>query len=279
MNLSIRATKRLGPFLLDADFAVSGTRIGVFGPSGSGKSTVMRLLAGLLRPDSGEIVLDGTTLFSDRGGIDIPPERRRVAMVTQNPALFPHLTVRGNLLFGWRRAPAAERQADPPSVADALGLTALLDRPVRNLSGGETQRVALGRAVLASPRLLVMDEPLTGQDDARRFQVIPYLRRTCERFGIPFLFISPSILEMRLLADVVARIEVGRFTSVLSPDDLAFATVDGPSGYADLLQAHSPREVGEMTAWRFGKGEIHIHPDGGKWPTPRRGSSSCRQGT
>jgi molybdate transport system ATP-binding protein len=265
MNLSIRATKRLGPFSLDADLAVSGARVGVFGPSGSGKSTVTRLLAGLLRPDRGEISLDGTTLFSDRDRVDLPPERRRVAMVTQNPALFPHLTVRGNLLFGWRRqAPTAERRVDPSTVADALGLTPLLDRPVRNLSGGETQRVALGRAVLASPRLLVMDEPLTGLEDARRFQVIPYLRRTCERFGIPYLFISHSLLELRLLTDVVARMDGGTVVSVLSSEELALDAVDKQAGYANLLRVDSPREVGEMTAWRFGRGEIFLLPERGE---------------
>jgi molybdate transport system ATP-binding protein len=265
MNLSIRATKRLGPFSLDADLAVSGARVGVFGPSGSGKSTVTRLLAGLLRPDRGEIHLDGKILFSDRHRIDLSPESRRVAMVTQNPALFPHLTVRGNLLFGWRRqAPTAERRVDPSTVADALGLTPLLDRPVRNLSGGETQRVALGRAVLASPRLLVMDEPLTGLEDARRFQVIPYLRRTCERFGIPYLFISHSLLELRLLTDVVARMDGGTVVSVLSSEELALDAVDKQAGYANLLRVDSPREVGEMTAWRFGRGEIFLLPERGE---------------
>jgi molybdate transport system ATP-binding protein len=265
MNLVLRTGKRLGRLRLDIDLAVSGTRVGIFGSSGSGKSTVTRLLAGLLRPDSGEILLDDTTLFSERKGIDLPPERRRVTMVTQNPALFPHLTVRGNLLFGWkRRTMGTDRPVDPAKVAEALGLTPLLDHPVRNLSGGETQRVALGRAILASPRLLVMDEPLTGLDDTRRFQVIPYLRRTCEKFGIPYLFISHSLLEMRLLTDVVARIEGGKVVSVLSSEDLALSTVAKQEGYMNLLRVDSPREVGEMTAWRFGKGEIFLLPDRGE---------------
>ena len=135
--------------------------------------------------------------------INLRSEQRRIAMVFQQHCLFPHLNVRNNLLYGFKRCPAEYRTIDFDTLVGVLKLEELLDRGVTNLSGGEKQRVALGRAILANPRLLLMDEPLSALDDTLRFQIIPYLKSVSEQFGIPYLFISHSLLEMRLMTDTV----------------------------------------------------------------------------
>jgi molybdate transport system ATP-binding protein len=150
------------------------------------------MLAGLIQPDDGEIFLDGQCLYSSTRRVNMAPERRRIAVVFQHHTLFPHLNVRSNLLYGFRRSSPENRTVDFDTLVDVLKLGNLLDRGVNNLSGGEKQRVALGRAVLANPRLLLMDEPLTGLDDNLRFQIIPYLKSVGERFNIPYIFISHS---------------------------------------------------------------------------------------
>ena len=183
MKLEVTLRKNLGTFCLDTAFAVEGTRIGVFGPSGSGKSTLFGLLAGLIRPDAGVIRLDDDILFDRTRGIELPPEKRRIGVVFQQAHLFPHLSVRRNLLYGWQRLTSQERRIDPQALITVLHLETLLDRKVTTLSGGERQRVALGRAVLACPRLLIMDEPLTGLDEISQVPDYPLpqpgLRRVC----------------------------------------------------------------------------------------------------
>jgi molybdate transport system ATP-binding protein len=166
MKLSMTTHKRFESFALSTDITVSGDRIGIFGVSGSGKSTLVSMLAGLVEPDSGEIVLDGDCLFSSSKGINLRPEQRRIAMVFQQHCLFPHLNVRNNLLYGYKRCPEEYRTIDFAAMVEVLKLDGLLDRGVANLSGGEKQRVALGRAIMANPRLLLMDEPLSALDDS-----------------------------------------------------------------------------------------------------------------
>ena len=209
MKLRMRAAKSFGGFTLTTDFTTEGERIGIFGNSGGGKSTLVNLLAGLLKPDSGEIILDDICLFSDSRGINLPPEKRRIAMVFQQHCLFPHMNVRNNLLYGFKRSPPHQRRVDFDALVALLKLGELLGRGVTNLSGGEKQRVALGRAILANPRLLLMDEPLSALDDTLRFQIIPYLKSVSEHFGIPYLFISHSMVEMRLVTDTVLVVERG----------------------------------------------------------------------
>src|SRR5271157_2850504 len=137
MDLRVKAQKRFGHFLLDADFSVEGQRIGIFGPSGSGKSTLVSLIGGLSRPDKGFITLDGEHLFDDRGRCNVPPERRRMGMVFQRPSLFPHLSVKGNLLYGYRRSAPENRKIVYRDVVEVMKIGGLLDRGVKNLSGGE----------------------------------------------------------------------------------------------------------------------------------------------
>jgi molybdate transport system ATP-binding protein len=264
MELRIELRKEQGPFLLEMDLTVAGERLGIFGPSGSGKSTLAALLAGLARPDHGRILLDGQPLFDGKQGIDLPPEQRRIALVFQHHALFPHLTVRQNLFYGHRRCPAAERRIAFDEVVSVLGVEHLLQQKPATLSGGERQRVALGRAVLSSPRLLVMDEPLSSLDDDLRFRIIPYLRLTAERFAIPFVFISHSLAEMRLMAGQVAVLEQGRVTNCCTPEELARQRMGtSPIGYINLLQLGEPREEQDLLAFPWGGGELLLsasHP-------------------
>lgn len=241
MELSLSIRKQQGDFLLDTELVLQGERIGIFGPSGSGKSTLVSLITGLARPDAGRIMLGDQVLFDSTSRVDLTPEQRRIALVFQHHALFPHLNVRQNLLYGYRRCPASERRIELAEVAAVLGLTALLDNDPSTLSGGERQRVALGRAVLSSPRLLIMDEPLSALDDDLRYRIIPYLREVNIRFAIPFVFISHSLLEMRLMTEWVAVLERGRMVTCCTPEELARMKMGtSPVGYVNLLQLDQP---------------------------------------
>ena len=179
MELRVALQKRFNSFLLDVDFTAQGERIGIFGPSGSGKSTLVDLIAGLNRPDKGTIVLDGETLFDSGTGVNVRTENRRMGMVFQRPSLFPHLSVKGNLLYGYRRCAPQNRKIAFDDVVEVLKIGRLLDRGVKHLSGGEKQRVAIGRAVLGNPRLLLLDEPLSALDDNLKFQIVPFLKNVC----------------------------------------------------------------------------------------------------
>ncbi len=259
MEIKAVVDKRFGAFSMSADFTVSGTRIGVFGESGSGKSTLVGMLAGLLQPDEGEIFLDGECLFSSARYIDVPPEQRRIAIVFQQPSLFPHLSVKSNLLYGFRRSAPEHRSIDFDRLVDALRLEGFLERGVANLSGGEKQRVSLGRAILSNPRLLLMDEPLSALDDQLKYQIIPYLRIVSERFGIPYLFISHSLVEMRLMADQVLVIGGGAVTGQMTAEELARDRMgQSPVGYLNLIRATEPRRIDGMFAYRWGEGELLV---------------------
>ena len=252
MNLSFTVHKKYGSFSLAADVAVTGDRLGIFGPSGSGKSTLVAMLAGLSAPDCGEIILNGDLLFSSAGSIDVPPGKRRVALVFQQHELFPHLNVRSNLLYGHKRCPAEERRIDFATLTEVLQIDHLLDRGVGNLSGGEKQRIAIGRAVLSNPRLLLMDEPLSALDDTLRFQIIRYLKSVCETFRVPYLFISHSLIEMRLMADTVLVFENGVMTGQTSSEQLARDRMgQSPVGYINILGLTAPRQVDGMTAFSW----------------------------
>ena len=186
--------------------------LALFGPSGCGKSTLAAVVAGLLRPASGRVVLDGTVLFDSAAGTCLPPERRRVGMVFQSPNLFPHLTVTGNLRYGQRRAGGDDTGFD--EVVALLGLEPLLARRPRTLSGGERQRVAIGRALLSQPRLLVMDEPLSNLDGPRKDEILPYLARLKQALRLPILYITHDLAEVARLADWLALMEAGRVRAV-----------------------------------------------------------------
>jgi len=262
MQLCMAANKCFGKFSLTVDLNVSGDKVGIFGASGSGKSTLVFMLAGLLEPDSGEIVMDGACLFSSSKGINLRPEQRRIAMVFQQHCLFPHLSVKNNLLYGYKRCPIKHRTIDLTTLVEVLKLEDLLSRDVNNLSGGERQRVALGRAILANPNLLLMDEPLSALDDSLRFQIIPYLKSVSEQFGIPYLFISHSLLEMRLMTDTVLSLEHGAIIEQLPSEQLARNRMgQSPVGYINLLKLTDMTERHGMCAYRWQGGELFLSAD------------------
>ena len=263
MILELALEKRQGDFSLAIDCVAQGERVGIFGPSGSGKSTLMHLLAGLLRPDKGRIRLDGETLFDSAEGINRAPERRRIGVVFQHAHLFPHLGVERNLLYGYRRIPKAERRIDPAALIEVLNLDPLLGRDVTTLSGGERQRVALGRTLLACPRLILLDEPLTGLDEGLKYQIIPYLQAVFAEFAIPLIFISHSLNEMRLMTELVLEFAGGRLLAQSSAEDLARRRMGtSPVGYINLLELHSPREHDGLFVYRWGERELMLAAGG-----------------
>jgi molybdate transport system ATP-binding protein len=263
MELRMAVQKQFGAFRLDADFELQGDRIGIFGPSGSGKSTLVGLLAGLHRPDRGFISLDGEVIFDSRKRMNVPVEHRRIGMVFQRPHLFPHLSVRNNLMYGYRRCAHEHRKITLEGVVGVLQIEHLLDRGVRNLSGGEMQRVAIGRAVLSNPRLLVMDEPLSGLDDHLKFQIIPFLKGACETFGIPYLFISHSLLEMRIMTDKVLIVDQGHVAGQLTAEELARAAMgESRTGYTNILKPTFSHHLEGLSVYDWGGRQLFISGSG-----------------
>jgi molybdate transport system ATP-binding protein len=206
-RLEARIALDRGAFRLHADLALGLEGVtAIFGPSGCGKSTLLRVLAGLEPGATGRIAFDGTTWLDD--GVFAPPRRRGVGLVFQDARLFPHLSVRGNLLYGHRRTPEQERLFAPETVIRLMDLEPLLKRPVAALSGGERQRLAISRAVLASPRLLLMDEPLASLDQGRKEDILPFVERLAGDLAIPILYVSHEIDEVvRLASDLVLMAE------------------------------------------------------------------------
>ena len=213
--IEVDVRRRLGDFTLDVRFACAESGvIALFGRSGAGKTTVINMLAGLERPDSGRIAVAGRTLFGSEQGIDVPPEHRRLGYVFQDGRLFPHLTVRGNLRYGMRARDDAERRVEFDRVVELLGLDGLLDRRPYRLSGGERQRVAIGRALLASPRLLLMDEPLASLDAPRKDEILAFIERLRNELAIPIVYVSHIMEEVIRLADEMVVLSDGRVAAV-----------------------------------------------------------------
>ena len=208
--LSFAADKQLGAFRFSASFeGPPRGLLALFGRSGAGKTTLINLLAGLARPDSGRIVLDQHTLFDSKSGIDLPPERRRIGYVFQEGRLFPHMNVRSNLLYGRRRAPAEKGAVPLEEIVALLGIGHLIDRRPSGLSGGEKQRVAIGRALLANPRLLLLDEPLAALDGERKAEILPFIERLRDEINLPIVYVSHDPAEILRLADQVLLLENG----------------------------------------------------------------------
>jgi len=201
----------------------------LFGPSGAGKSTLLRIIAGLEPRARGLIRLDESTWLDSGSGRFVPPHARAVAMVFQRAYLFEHLSLSSNLRYGLRRR-GARRGPEWQEVKDALDLGPLLDRPVSALSGGERQRVSIGQALLSAPRLLLFDEPLSGLDDRRKTEILRYLRTVIERFGIPAIFVSHSVGEVRSIATDVISLEAGR---IVGCGPRSLPTAGGVGGYLE----------------------------------------------
>lgn len=209
--IDIDVCKSLGAFKLNIAFQTPFKGVlGLVGPSGAGKSTLFSLIAGMTRPDAGHIIIDGLTLFDKTRGIDVPSARRQIGIVFQEGLLFPHMTVRANLLYGAQGS--ASRDFD--RIVQVLGLENLLQRRPGSLSGGERQRVAIGRALLSGPRLLLLDEPLSALDGARKAEVLDYLDAVQASTRVPMIYISHASDEIRRVADRVVAIRDGQMVSM-----------------------------------------------------------------
>lgn len=263
MSLSVRITHAFPGFGLDVGFEAQRGLTVLFGRSGSGKSSVINAVAGLLRPDSGRIVVDGGVLFDGAARVNLPPHRRRLGYVFQDARLFPHLTVRQNLGYGRWFAPGGGAVFD--EVVDLLGLAPLLYRQPHGLSGGEKQRVAIGRALLSNPLMLLMDEPLAALDEARKQEILPYIERLRDQAGVPILYVSHALTEVARLATTLVVIEAGQIVRAGAAAEL----LSDPQ-LAPLLGL---REAGALlhatVAAQDGDGLTRLHSAGGSLWLPR----------
>jgi len=212
MSFEIDLSVRQGAFQLQANFAAPSGLTVLFGRSGSGKSTLINAVAGLIRPDHGRIKIGERVLFDSDRKIALPPRKRRLGYIFQDARLFPHMSVQKNLLYGQRFAPKLRKGREVEQIVDLLGLEKLLYRMPAYLSGGEKQRVSIGRALLAAPELLLADEPLTALDQTRKLEILPYFERIRDELKLPVLYVSHSAAEVARLATTVVVLDSGQVT-------------------------------------------------------------------
>jgi molybdate transport system ATP-binding protein len=243
MTIEVDVAHRLGAFTLELSFTSQGRLTAFFGQSGAGKTSLVNVIGGLIRPDRGRIAVDGTTLTDTAAGIFVPTHRRRVGYVFQEGRLFPHLTVRQNLLFGRWFRPSQERKIELETVLDLLGIGHLLHRRPGALSGGEKQRVAIGRALLASPRLLLMDEPLAALDEERKAEILPFIERLRDQADVPIIYVSHSLAEVSRLANSIVMLRNGRVLAAGDPAEVLSRT--------ELVPQDAVKEAGAVIEARI----------------------------
>jgi molybdate transport system ATP-binding protein len=205
MSFEVDIAIRRGERTVRAEFRAKSGLTALFGASGAGKTSVLDAVAGLVRPAAGRIAVADRVLFDARSGVDLAPERRACGYVFQDSRLFPHRSVSHNLLYGWALATAERRWLEPGEAVEFLGIGHLLQRMPRHLSGGEAQRVAIGRALLSGPRCLLMDEPLASLDAARREEIMRVIERVRDELRLPILYVSHDRGEVERLADQVVE--------------------------------------------------------------------------
>ena len=208
--IEIQARLKRKHFELDASLQLSQRVTAIYGPSGAGKSTLLSIIAGITQPDSGRIVIDGECLFDSQARINKPIHQRKIGLVFQEGRLFPHLTVEHNLSYALNFTPVQNQQFQLKQIVELLELEALLKQKPHQLSGGEKQRVALGRALLSSPRLLMLDEPLASLDDRLKNQILPFLKLVSTEINIPMIYISHSKKEIMQITDNLIDIQLGK---------------------------------------------------------------------
>jgi len=262
--IDVDIARSRGPFRLEAAFRADAPVVGLFGRSGAGKTSIVDAIAGVVTPERGHIRVGDATLFDAARGIDVAPPARRVGYVFQEPLLFPHLSVRANLHYGYRLRPAGEHRIEPARVIDVLGLAALLERRPVTLSGGEKQRVAIGRALLSQPRILLLDEPLAALDVPRKAEILDYIERLRDDLAIPIVYVTHSVAEITRLADAVAVISEGRCIACGGVDEVMGRMDLRPfTGRAEAgtvvdteVAAHDPRD--QLTTLRFDGGVLVV---------------------
>jgi molybdate transport system ATP-binding protein len=218
--IEIDLKRTQGKFTLEAQCHLDSAVVGLFGPSGAGKSTLLAMIAGLVKPDSGYLMLDGVCLFDSERRINVPLHQRRIGIVFQDSRLFPHLNVTDNLSYGLNLLARKDRQLELKKIVDLLEIGQLLTQKPHQLSGGEKQRVALGRALLTSPRLLLLDEPLASLDMRLKHQILPFLRRIKNEINMPMLYVSHAIDEILYLTPQIAMLEAGKLLAVGSFEEV-----------------------------------------------------------
>ena len=248
MTLSVSLSHAFEAFALDAAFRAPPGITVLYGRSGSGKTTIVNAVAGLLTPDRGRIALGETVLLDTRAGIALPPHRRALGVIFQEGRLFPHLSVKANLLYGRRLAKQAGGAAFD-DVVEMLGIGPLLARRPGRLSGGEKQRVAIGRALLANPSLILADEPLAALDQARKDEILPYFERLRDAISVPILYVSHAEQEVARLATWIVALDQGR------------GTAQGPA--AEVLGDPMVTPAGARAAGAVIEAEIRAHHDDG----------------
>ena len=250
MTIEVDVAHRLGGFTLELRFTSQGRLTAFFGQSGAGKTSLVNVIGGLIRPNRGRVVVDGTTLTDTAAGIFVPTYRRRIGYVFQEGRLFPHLTVRQNLLFGrWFRRPQ-ERKIELETVLDLLGIGHLLQRRPGALSGGEKQRVAIGRALLASPRLLLMDEPLAALDEERKAEILPFIERLRDEADVPIIYVSHSLAEVSRLANSIVVLRNGRVLAAGDPAEVLSRT--------ELMPQDAVEDAGAVIEARISQHDIRF---------------------
>jgi molybdate transport system ATP-binding protein len=238
-------------FSLDADIAAPSRGItALFGASGAGKTTILRCIAGLTRARDAQVTMDGECWQDEAHGVFVPPHERACGYVFQEASLFPHLSVRGNLEYGHKRAPRAQRAVAFERAVEMLGLAPLLERACQGLSGGERQRVAIGRALLAGPRVLLMDEPLASLDASRKGEILYHVERLRDELGIPIVYVSHAIDEVVRLADAMIVISEGK--------SVAAGTVAALSTRLDLRPYLGRFEAGAVLEVSVAEQDLHF---------------------
>jgi molybdate transport system ATP-binding protein len=259
MSLDVDVDHKRGSFRLQARFTAAPGLTALFGRSGSGKTSLVSVVGGLIRPDRGRIAIDGQTLVDTARGLFVPAHRRRIGYVFQDSRLFPHLNVRRNLLYGrWFARGKGGATADPGAVIDLLGIGHLLERNPESLSGGEKQRVAIGRALLARPRLILMDEPLASLDEARRAEILPYIERLRDEAGVPILYVSHSAAEVARLATTVVIMTEGRVTAVGPVLDILPLAEAGDGGSVIEATVGRHDETFQLSVLQSAAGELQV---------------------
>ena len=262
--LRIDLESRLGAFQSRVSFESDARVTALFGHSGAGKTTLINMIAGLVRPDRGRIEVDGRVLFDSDGGVNVPAERRRIGYIFQEARLFPHLTVRRNLLYGYSLARDADRYVRPDQVVAMLGLDHLLERRPGDLSGGEKQRVAIGRALLSSPRLLLLDEPLASVDNFRKGEILQYIETLRDELRIPMIYVSHTIEEVTRLANIMVVlsqgvvIAAGPVADIMSRTDLAPYTGRFEAGAVIEARVAAHDLDYDLTRLEFSGGQLFV---------------------
>ncbi|HYC63825.1 MAG TPA: molybdenum ABC transporter ATP-binding protein [Reyranellaceae bacterium] len=259
MTLEVDVDHRRGDFRLQVSFASQPGLTALFGRSGSGKTSIVDIVGGLIRPERGRVAVDGQVLVDSERGVFLPAHKRRIGYVFQEGRLFPHLSVRRNLLYGrWFAKGDGGAATDLASVVELLGIGPLLERRPDSLSGGEKQRVAIGRALLAAPRLLLMDEPLASLDEERRAEILPFIERLRDEARVPIVYVSHSVAEVARLATTVVLLSEGRVTEVGRVQDVLAHADDADRGSVLDAAVASHDEAFKLTTLTSPAGDLQV---------------------